>query len=109
MAVSDRSGLMADRIGSPGRKRVASIPASPGEGAVAWMSREGAPRSNVVDLRRWREERDRRLRAASGGPEDVARPRGDRFRAALDRRLHPVPILSGISAFVLTLGLWGGP
>ena len=28
------------------------------------MSREGAPRANVVDLRRWREERDRRLRAA---------------------------------------------
>jgi hypothetical protein len=29
------------------------------------MSREGAPRANVVDLRRWREERDRRLRAAA--------------------------------------------
>jgi hypothetical protein len=72
------------------------------------MSREGAPRSNVVDLRRWREERDRRLRAAAGEAEDAARPRGERFRAALDRRVHPVPVLSGISAFVLTLGLWGG-
>jgi len=73
------------------------------------MSREGAPRSNVVDLRRWREERERRLRAAAGEAEDAARPLGERFRAALDRRVHPLPILSGISAMVLTLGLWGGP
>lgn len=73
------------------------------------MSREGAPRSNVVDLRRWREERERRLRAAGGEAEDAARPFGERFRAALDRRVHPLPILSGISAMVLTLGLWGGP
>jgi hypothetical protein len=72
------------------------------------MSREGAPRSNVVDLRRWREERDRRLRAAAGEAEDAVRPLKERFRAALDRRVHPLPILSGISAFVLTLGLWGG-
>jgi hypothetical protein len=73
------------------------------------MSREGAPRSNVVDLRRWREERDRRLRAAAGEAEDAARPLGERLRVALDRRIHPLPILAGISAFVLTLGLWGGP
>lgn len=72
------------------------------------MSRDGAPRSNVVDLRRWREERDRRLRAAAEEAEATVRPLGDCFRAALDRRLHPVPILSGISAMVLTLGLWGG-
>jgi len=73
------------------------------------MSPEGAPRSNVVDLRRWREERDRRLRAAAGEAEDADRPLAERFRAALDRRLHPLPIFSGISALVLTLGLWGGP
>ncbi|HEV7507339.1 MAG TPA: hypothetical protein VGS07_20810 [Thermoanaerobaculia bacterium] len=73
------------------------------------MSREAAPRSNVVDLRRWREERERRLRATEGEAEDAARPLGERFRAALDRRVHPLPILSGISAMVLTLGLWGGP
>jgi hypothetical protein len=73
------------------------------------MSREGAPRSNVVDLRRWREERERRLRAAAGEAEEAARSPGERFRAALDRRVHPLPILSGISAMVLTLGLWGGP
>jgi hypothetical protein len=71
------------------------------------MSPEGAPRSNVVDLRRWREERDRRLRTAAG--EDAHRPLAERFRAVLDRRLHPLPIFSGISALVLTLGLWGGP
>ena len=73
------------------------------------MSPEGAPRSNVVDLRRWREERERRLRAAAGEPEIAARPLGERFRAALDRRVHPLPILAGLSAMVLTLGLWGGP
>jgi peptidase M50-like protein len=73
------------------------------------MSREGAPRSNVVDLRRWREERERRLRAAEGEAEAAVRPLGERFRAVLDRRVHPLPVLSGISALVLTLGLWGGP
>jgi hypothetical protein len=73
------------------------------------MSPDGAPRSNVVDLRRWREERDRRSRAAAGEAENADRPPAERFRAALDRRLHPLPIFSGISALVLTLGLWGGP
>jgi len=73
------------------------------------MSPEGAPRSNVVDLRRWREERDRRLRAAAGEAENATLPLAERFRAALDRWLHPLPIFSGISALVLTLGLWGGP
>jgi len=149
------------------------------------MSREGAPRSNVVDLRRWREERDRRLRAAAAEAEgavrppdridgryrllalvaglgfvafggflgllflmlhredgvvawafaavlllglggatalfgiDLAvrgilgrewtRPLGQHLRAALDRRAHPLPLFAGLSALVLTLGLWGGP
>ncbi|HEX3554378.1 MAG TPA: hypothetical protein VIA62_14225 [Thermoanaerobaculia bacterium] len=36
------------------------------------MSREGTPRSNVVDLRRWREERDRRLRAAAAAADAEA-------------------------------------
>ncbi|HSS47664.1 MAG TPA: hypothetical protein VLX28_01835 [Thermoanaerobaculia bacterium] len=73
------------------------------------MSPQGAPRSNVVDLRRWREERERRLRAAAGEAEDAARPFRERLRATFDRRVHPLPVLSGISALVLTLGLWGGP
>jgi hypothetical protein len=149
------------------------------------MSRESAPRSNVVDLRRWREERDRRLRAVAAEAEkataepdridglyrvlalvaglgfvafgaflvflflmihreeglaawilagvllvglggatalfgfDLAvrgivgrewtRPLWLRLRAGLDRRAHPLPIFAGISAMVLTLGLWGGP
>lgn len=33
------------------------------------MSSNDAPLAKVVDLRRWREERDRRLRAAAGEPE----------------------------------------
>ena len=74
------------------------------------MSREGAPRSNVVDLRRWREERERRLRAAAGEAEEAARSSWQRrLEAAFDRRVHPLPVLSGLSALVLTLGLWGGP
>lgn len=43
------------------------------------MSRQSVPRSNVVDLRRWREERDRRLaaaavreRRAAAGPDRVS-------------------------------------
>ncbi len=152
------------------------------------MSHEGVPRSNVVDLRRWREERDRRLRAAAAEADAAGaatRPpdridglyrllalvaglgfiafggflgllflmlhreegmvawllaavlllglggatvlfgidlavRGilgrewtlslwEHVRAALDRRAHPLPLFAGISALVLTLGLWGGP
>ncbi|HEX4960751.1 MAG TPA: hypothetical protein VF173_07925 [Thermoanaerobaculia bacterium] len=157
------------------------------------MSREGAPRSNVVDLRRWREERDRRLRAAAaetaGAEEEAtatarppqridglyrflafaaglgfvafgvflgvlfylmlhrgegrvawafagvlllglggatillgldlairgimgrewARPLGARIRGEFGQYLHPLPVFAGISALVLTLGLWGGP
>lgn len=149
------------------------------------MSRESAPKSNVVDLRRWREERDRRLRAATAeegetaaAPERIdgvyrvlacvaglgfiafgafllylfrripreegvaawalagvlltglggatalfgcdlavrgivgrewTRPLWLRIRSGLDRRAHPLPIFAGISALVLTLGLWGGP
>lgn len=34
------------------------------------MSSEGLPKAKVVDLRRWKEERDRRLRAAGNPPED---------------------------------------
>ena len=33
------------------------------------MSSDDAPRAKVVDLRRWRDERDRRLREATGEPE----------------------------------------
>jgi hypothetical protein len=149
------------------------------------MSRESAPRSNVVDLRRWREERDRRLRAATAETEKAAaesdridglyrvlalvaglgfiafgsflvflftmihreeglaawalagvllvglggatalfgfdlavrgivgrewtRPLWTWVRSGLDQHAHPLPIFAGISAMVLTLGLWGGP
>lgn len=73
------------------------------------MSREGAPRSNVVDLRRWREERERRLRATAGEAEEAARTPGERLRTTLDGRVHPLPVLAGLSAVVLTLGFWGGP
>src|SRR3954454_8559110 len=33
------------------------------------MSSDDAPQAKIVDLRRWREERDRRLRASAGEPE----------------------------------------
>ncbi|HYX23504.1 MAG TPA: hypothetical protein VFC23_05070, partial [Thermoanaerobaculia bacterium] len=66
------------------------------------MSREGAPRSNVVDLRRWREERDRRLRAAAAEAEGAVRP-PDR----IDGRYRLLALVAGLGfiAFGGFLGL----
>ncbi len=37
------------------------------------------------------------------------RPLWTWVRSGLDQHAHPLPIFAGISAMVLTLGLWGGP
>ncbi len=77
------------------------------------MGGEGPPKTNVVDLRRWREERDRRLRAAGktsaaldpdrSGTE--SHPPPHRSASWFSRVLRPLPLFLGISVLVLLPGI----
>jgi Zn-dependent protease len=75
------------------------------------MGGENPPKTNVVDLRKWRQERDRRLRAAgkiSAGPDPE--PSDTEFHPAPPRRrvtrvLRPFPLFLGISVLVLLPGI----
>lgn len=76
------------------------------------MGGEVPPKTNVVDLRRWREERDRRLRAAEKIPADPhpsdsePQPAPPSRRASrLSRVLRPLPLFLGISVLVLLPGI----
>jgi hypothetical protein len=77
------------------------------------MGGEGPPKTNVVDLRRWREERDRRQRAGekpSAAPDPSAgaesHPEPPRRRSSrFSRVLRPLPLFLGISVLVLLSGI----
>jgi hypothetical protein len=70
------------------------------------MSKEGHPPAKVVDLHRWREERERRRRAASS-PEPFLEPEPPRFSGPL----RALAFMAGTSVLILGayLGsvLWG--
>jgi Zn-dependent protease len=76
------------------------------------MGEEGPPKTNVVDLRRWREERDRRLRAAGKPAAEPSRsieveshPAPRKGTSGLSRVLRPLPLFLGISVLVLLPGI----
>lgn len=78
------------------------------------MGDEAPLKTNVVDLRRWREERDRRLRAAGKTAADSApspapgaepRPAPRRRASRLSHAVRPLPLFLGISVLVLLPGI----
>lgn len=73
------------------------------------MSSEGPPEAKVVDLRRWKEERDRRLRAA-GEPPEESPPQAEDPPETRPRRPRPLPFFLAVSGLVFLTGLGiGGP
>lgn len=63
------------------------------------MSKEGRPQAKVVDLRRWREERDRRRSAAP--PEPPPQPEPPRFSGLL----RALSFMAGASVLILCVYL----
>jgi Zn-dependent protease len=70
------------------------------------MSSEGPPKAKVVDLRRWKEERDRRLRASGNPPEDPQQaPGSPRIAGTEPFRLHPLPFFFAVSVLLFLPGI----